>query len=116
LLIGSSREFVGLDRSINRRICARMVRRACDFVPALAHLSAIRTWAGFRPCTPDNLPLIGRWPAVEGLYVAAGHEGLGITTALGTARLLVDLVMGREPAIDPTPFAPDRAMEVPVHA
>ena len=101
MLLGSSREFVGLDASINRRIRARMIRRALEFMPALAALSAIRTWVGFRPATPDNLPLIGRRPETPGLVVAAGHEGLGITTALATAELVTDAVLGRASAIDP---------------
>jgi len=55
---------------------------------------------------------VGKWE--EGLYVAAGHEGLGVTTAPGTARLLADLVLGRTPPIDPTPFEPRRPG--PAHA
>jgi len=109
MLLGSSREFVGLDASINRRIRARMIRRAFEFVPALASLSAIRTWVGFRPATPDNLPLIGRHPDVPGVVVAAGHEGLGITTALATAELVADVVLGRASAIDPAPYSPSRS-------
>ena len=110
VLIGSSRELVGWDASVNRRIVGRMVDRACSFMPALAGLTALRTWTGFRPATPDKLPLIGRWPDTPGLWIAAGHEGLGITTSLGTAAILADLVAGREPAIDPAPYAPDRGV------
>lgn len=109
LLIGSSRELVGWDRSINRRIVARMLERAFHYMPGLADLQALRTWVGFRPTTPDKLPRIGRWPGLEGVYVAAGHEGLGITTATSTARLLADLILRRPPSIDPAPFAPGRA-------
>jgi glycine/D-amino acid oxidase-like deaminating enzyme len=108
ILLGSSREFVGLDASINRRVCDRMIRRALEYLPGLAGLSALRTWVGFRPCAPDNLPLVGPWEGVEGLFVAAGHEGLGITTAPGTARLIADLILGRSPALDPAPYAPMR--------
>jgi glycine/D-amino acid oxidase-like deaminating enzyme len=109
ILLGSSREFVGLDASINRRIRARMIRRALEFMPALASLSAIRTWIGFRPATPDNLPLIGRFDPAPGLVIAAGHEGLGITTALATAELVADAILGRESAIDPAPYSPMRS-------
>ena len=108
LLIGSSRELVGWDAAINRTILARMLDRAVEFMPGLSRLPAIRTWTGFRPTTPDKLPLIGAWPAVDGLWIAAGHEGLGITTALGTGSMLADLIVGRRPAIDPAPFAPNR--------
>jgi glycine/D-amino acid oxidase-like deaminating enzyme len=111
LLIGSSRELVGWEPAINQDILARMLRRATDFVPGLASLRAIRTWTGFRPATPDNLPLIGPWSPGSGLWIAAGHEGLGITTALGTGHLLSDLMLGRPPAIDPAPFDPGRALQ-----
>jgi glycine/D-amino acid oxidase-like deaminating enzyme len=110
LLIGSSRELVGWDASINRDVLARMLHRAVAFMPGLSTLPVVRTWTGFRPATPDKLPLIGAWPAVEGLWIAAGHEGLGITTALGTGSMLTALIAGDTPAIDPTPFAPSRAM------
>jgi glycine/D-amino acid oxidase-like deaminating enzyme len=83
-----------------------MLRRAEEFLPGLARLRALRTWTGFRPATPDKLPLVGEWE--PGLWVATGHEGLGVTTAPGTARLLADLVLGRTPPIDPAPFHPRR--------
>jgi D-hydroxyproline dehydrogenase subunit beta len=110
VLVGSSRELVGWDASTNRRVLAKMLARASEFMPALASLSVIRTWTGFRPATPDKLPLIGAWPAAPGLWIAAGHEGLGITTSLGSARLLADLIAGRTPPIDATAFAPTRAL------
>ncbi len=111
LLVGSSRELVGWDASINRALLARMLRRAAEFLPGLPRLDALRTWTGFRPATPDKLPLVGMWE--QGLWIAAGHEGLGVTTAPGTARLLADLVLGRTPAVDPTPYDPRRSM--PAH-
>ena len=116
MLLGSSREFVGFDASVNRRIRDRMIRRALEYMPGLARLSAIRTWTGFRPATPDNLPLIGRWEHTPGLYVAAGHEGLGITTALGTARLIADAILGRRSPIDAAPYSPMRAFPAAAHA
>lgn len=108
VLIGSSRELVGWDASVNRSLVKAMLDRAARFMPAVSKLPAIRIWTGFRPATPDKLPLIGRWDATPGLWIAAGHEGLGITTSLGTAGLLADLIAGRPPKIDPTPFDPNR--------
>ena len=67
-------------------------------------------WTGFRPATPDKLPLIGRWDDVDRLWIAAGHEGLGITTAPGTAALIAADILHRTPPIDPDPFHPGRAM------
>jgi glycine/D-amino acid oxidase-like deaminating enzyme len=116
MLLGSSREFVGFDATINRRVRSRMLRRALEYAPALAALSAIRTWVGFRPSTPDNLPLIGRWGESPGLYIAAGHEGLGITTAPGTGRLVADAILGRSSPIDPRPYSPARAFDTHAHA
>lgn len=108
LLIGSTRELVGWDSTINRRIVSMMLTRATEYLPALAGLSAIRSWVGFRPATPDGLPLIGRLEDPHGVWVAAGHEGLGISTSLASARILTDLMLGRTPAIDPEPFSPLR--------
>lgn len=110
-LIGSSREMVGWDASINHAVLGKMLRRAFEFLPRLETLSCIRSWTGFRPATPDKLPYVGRWPRTEGLWIAAGHEGIGIMTATGTGRLLADLVTGREPVIDPSPFDPLRVLE-----
>jgi glycine/D-amino acid oxidase-like deaminating enzyme len=106
VLVGSSRELVGFDGAINGGLLRRMLARAVAFCPALAGLTALRVWTGFRPATPDKLPLVGAWPEAPGVWIAAGHEGLGITTSLATGELLADLVTGRAPAIDPAPFAP----------
>ncbi|MEP6619907.1 MAG: FAD-dependent oxidoreductase [bacterium] len=110
VLIGSSRELVGWDRSTNHVVLKQMLDRALQFMPSLSRLNIIRTWTGFRPATPDKLPLIGAWTPTRGLYVATGHEGLGITTSLGTARLLTDLVVGRMPSIDAAAYAPTRVL------
>jgi glycine/D-amino acid oxidase-like deaminating enzyme len=110
LLIGSSRELVGRDPGINRSLLHAMVQRAIGFLPALARCVALRAWTGFRPATPDNLPLIGRWEAVDGLWIAAGHEGLGITMSLGTAELITAGILGRTPSMDMAPFDPARAV------
>lgn len=110
VLIGSSRELVGWRGGINERVLGRMLERAREFMPRLPRLSVVRAWIGFRPATPDKLPLIGRWDPTPGLWVAAGHEGLGITASLGTGQMLADLIAGRSPAIDARPFAPTRVL------
>jgi glycine/D-amino acid oxidase-like deaminating enzyme len=107
VLIGSSREFVGMSSAVNRPLLARMLQRAFDYLPGLAAVPAVRTWVGFRPATPDKLPLIGAWD--DRLLVAVGHEGLGVTTATGTAELIADLAVGRPPTLDPAAFDPHRA-------
>ena len=115
VLIGSSRELVGWNAAINRDILRRMLERATHFMPELVDLSVIRCWTGFRPATPDKLPLIGAWAPIAGAWIAAGHEGLGITTSLATAELLADLIAGRATQIDAAAFSPTRAMDA-VHA
>jgi D-hydroxyproline dehydrogenase subunit beta len=117
MLLGSSRQFVGWDESIDLGIMAAMIRRAFEFMPDLASLSAIRCWTGLRPATPDKLPLIGRWrtPDNDGPFVAAGHEGLGITTALATGEMIAALVAEGEPPLDPAPYSPSRPIPETVH-
>lgn len=106
VLIGSSRQFEVEHGAIDPPLLARMLERAFEYMPALADLSVIRTWTGFRAATPDNLPLIG--PVEERLWVATGHEGLGITTSLATAQLIADRLAGRTPAIPAEPYLPAR--------
>ncbi|HEX5889105.1 MAG TPA: FAD-dependent oxidoreductase [Pyrinomonadaceae bacterium] len=114
LLIGSSRQYDVDHNRVDESIVTRMLARAMEYLPALGKLSALRTWTGFRAATPDKLPLIG--PATnnvstsghERLYLATGHEGLGITTSLATAKLLVDQIMNRTPAIPIPPYLPSR--------
>ena len=111
LLIGSSRQFGVEDQAIDNHIIAGMLARACEYLPELRGMSAIRCWTGFRAATPDKLPLIGKCPGHERLYLATGHEGLGITTSLGTARLLLDQLLQRAPAIPAEPYLPSRNPE-----
>jgi len=108
VLLGSSRQFDSDDKAIDYKILRRMTNRAFEFMPKLRELSAVRVWTGFRPATPDNLPYIGQHPKLKNVYLACGHEGLGITTSLGTAELLTDEILGRESKIDREPFSPLR--------
>ena len=109
VLLGSSRQFGSVDGEIDYQIVRRMTARAFEYMPALLSLSVTRVWTGFRPATPDNLPYIGLLPDQENIYIAAGHEGLGITTSLGTAELIADAILGREPAIPLEPYSPSRS-------
>lgn len=111
MLLGSSRQFGVDDTNIDRGILSRMTNRAFEYMPNLRDLSVVRVWTGFRPSTPDNLPYIGPSPTQENVYIAAGHEGLGITTALGTAELIADMIVGRESAIPREPYSPVRRVE-----
>ncbi|HTM39891.1 MAG TPA: FAD-dependent oxidoreductase [Terriglobales bacterium] len=112
LLIGSSRQFGVEGKGIDNHIVAGMLARACEYLPELAKMSAIRCWTGFRAATADKLPVIGKCPGRKNLYLATGHEGLGITTSLATGRLLLDQLLQRTPAIPVEPYSPSRDMEV----
>jgi D-hydroxyproline dehydrogenase subunit beta len=108
ILIGSSRQF-GVDtRDVDPPMLGWMLRRATEYMPDLARLSAIRVWTGFRAATSDHLPLIGPYPGSDSLYLATGHEGLGITTSLGTGRLLADQLLQRPSVIPCEPYLPAR--------
>lgn len=109
VLIGSSRQYGNEDTVVDQRILGAMLRRAGEYMPGIGKLLGIRAWTGFRAATPDKLPLIGRCPGRKNVWLAAGHEGLGITTSLGTARLLVDQMLGRASEISPEPYLPERA-------
>ena len=108
LLIGSSRQYDADGTEVNRAILSKMTSRAFEYMPKLRDLAAVRIWTGFRPATPDNLPYIGEIPGFESVYAAAGHEGLGITTALGTAEILTDQIVGRPSTIPIAPYLPSR--------
>ena len=84
------------------------VRSAIALLPCLAQMNIVRAWTGMRPATPDGRPLIGAHPGRDGVWLACGHEGLGVTTAFGTARLLADQILGRRGAIDTTHYQPSR--------
>ena len=113
VLLGSSRSFADTTPDVDARLMARMVRRAQRFLPGIGSLQMLRCWTGFRPATPDGRPLIGRVPGRDRQWVATGHEGLGLTTATGTAAVWLDLLLGRTPEIDPAPFEPARFDKVP---
>jgi D-hydroxyproline dehydrogenase subunit beta len=109
ILVGSSREFGSTTEDVEPSMLSRMLARAFDYMPRLKDLPIERSWAGFRAATPDKLPLIGGWNDPT-IYLAAGHEGLGITASLATAELLAAVFAGRPAPIDPRPYLPARAM------
>lgn len=97
LLLGSSREFVGFDRSVSPEMVQKIAARAVRYLPALAGRNAMRAYAGLRPWTPDHLPLIGPAPDVPGLYLATGHEGAGIGLAPITGEIIAQRMVGCAP-------------------
>jgi glycine/D-amino acid oxidase-like deaminating enzyme len=107
-LVGSCRQDGIVDHDVDPRVLAHVLRAAIALLPCLADMTIIRSWTGLRPATRDGRPIIGRHPALDRVWLACGHEGLGVTTAFGTAQLLADLMQGRAPAIDAAPYSPAR--------
>lgn len=116
ILIGSSRQYGAEHIEVDQVMLAAMVRRAQQYMPGLGALSVLRVWTGFRAATPDKLPLIGPCPGYTSVFLATGHEGLGITTSLGTARILIDQVTGAIPEIPVAPYLPSRIVNEFAHA
>ncbi len=116
ILIGSSRQYGAGHKEVDSAMLVRMLRRAQEYMPGLAEMSAVRAWAGFRAATADKLPLIGQSTGDKSVFLATGHEGLGITTSLGTARILADQISGAKPEIPIEPYLPSRAAKECTHA
>jgi len=116
VLIGSSRQPGVATRDVDAAILAAMLRSALDYLPGIGRLSCIRIWTGLRAATPDGLPLIGPHSTLPGVWLATGHEGLGITTSLATAKLLAAQITGRTPEIPAEPYLPSRPFAEADHA
>jgi glycine/D-amino acid oxidase-like deaminating enzyme len=99
ILLGSSREFAGFDWSVSGKVIRDMVARNLRFLPALRGAHAIRSYAGLRPYSPDLVPILGRVDAVDGFYVACGHEGAGITMGPISGKLICEVITGQEPSL-----------------
>ncbi|MFJ3481914.1 NAD(P)/FAD-dependent oxidoreductase [Pseudomonas sp. NPDC090202] len=120
LFVGSSRQFDNHDPAVDGAMLGRMLRRAMEFLPELGQMNGIRSWTGFRAASPDGQPLVGEHPNQPGLWLAVGHEGLGVTTATGTAKLLAAQLLNHAP---PAPlqaqlsaFLPQRFIGAHAHA
>ncbi len=113
MLLGSSRESVGFDPEVNPEIVATIARRAVVLVPRLSGARLMRAYVGFRPATPDRMPVIGPDSKVGRLVHATGHEGAGIGLSLVTAELVQNVVLGETPAVALEPFSPGRFHPAP---
>ncbi len=107
LLVGATVEEAGFDKRTDPATLQSQLRKATALVPKLAEAKILEDWAGLRPGTPDNLPILGA-TATPGYYVATGHFRDGILLAPITARVMADLVEGRDPGYDLSPFSPSR--------
>lgn len=105
LLAGSTLEDVGFDARTLPQALESLKRFACELAPSLKHHEPVKSWAGLRPGSPDNLPLIDHHPDYANLWLTVGHYRYGVTMAPASATLLADLIEGRQPALDPSPYS-----------
>lgn len=108
-LVGSSRQFVGYDSSVDINVVNTIARRALRFFPKMNDFKMIRSYTGFRPFTEDHLPIVSEVEELPGFYIAAGHEGDGISLAAGSGKLMEQIVNGvDDKIISPDPLKFDR--------
>ena len=108
LRLGGTMEFSGFNTQIDSVRIANLKRAAMDYLRPSPSLPILEAWAGLRPMTFDDLPVIGPAPGHPNLILATGHGMLGITMAPGTGQVVADLICGQKTAIDLWPFRPER--------
>jgi D-amino-acid dehydrogenase len=106
--VAGTAEFSGFDLRLQPARIRNLEKLAKQILPHAALTAATGSaWCGLRAMCADGVPIIGR-TAIENLFIDTGHGHLGWTMAAGSARMLADLIELRKPAIDPTPYAPQR--------
>lgn len=110
-LIGSSRQFVGFHTGVDHSVIKTIANRAFRFYPKMADMTVIRTYAGLRPYTEDHLPIISEVNQVPGFYIAAGHEGDGISLAAITGKVISELLTNQNTSIPIEPLKMTRFQE-----
>jgi glycine oxidase len=109
VLAGSTLEDAGFDKATDAATLRRLHLEAAELLPALAAVQPVLHWAGLRPGSPDNIPVIDRHPDFDNVFVNTGHFRYGVTMAPASAELLVDVMEGNTP--NPTPYRWQAALE-----
>lgn len=107
LRVAGTVEFAGLDAPPNYQRARRLLAQVRRMYPAV-ETRGFTEWMGHRPCFPDSLPVIGPAPRQRNVVFAFGHGHHGMTSGPVTGRLVADLIAGRRPFINPTPYRPER--------
>ncbi|AKA22405.1 D-amino acid oxidase [Pseudomonas chlororaphis] len=107
ILIGSTLEHEGFDKTPTASALESLKASAVELIPALASAEVVGHWAGLRPGSPEGIPYIGPVPGLAGLWLNCGHYRNGLVLAPASCQLFADLLLGREPIIDPAPYAPE---------
>jgi D-amino-acid dehydrogenase len=106
--LGGTMELSGLNGDLNAKRLSRLIAGAAEYLRPSTEQPALEQWAGFRPMTYDDLPVIGFSPSHENLVIATGHGMLGLSMSAGTGSAVCDLINGQKPSFDLTPFSVDR--------
>ncbi len=106
ILVGSTLEHAGYDKTPTAEALESLKASAIELLPALADATPVGHWAGLRPGSPEGIPYIGEVPGWQGLWLNCGHYRNGLVLAPASCQLFADLLLGREPIIDPRPYAP----------
>jgi D-amino-acid dehydrogenase len=106
--VGSMMEFVGRDTAINRKRLGVLTDTSARYLRTRPIGDPEEEWFGWRPMTPDGLPIIGPSPKLGNVVVAAGHNMLGMSMATATGKLAAEITTGARPHIDPEPYSADR--------
>ena len=105
VLVGSTMERVGFDKNTTVAAEQTLMAAVRQIMPALLKAPLVNHWAGLRPGTRQGIPYICIHPEVSGLFINTGQFRNGVVTGPGSARLLADIVLGREPMVNPMPYA-----------
>lgn len=111
ILIGSTLEYAGFDKTPTDKALESLKASAEELLPALKDAEVVGHWAGLRPGSPEGIPFIGEVPSHPGLWLNCGHFRNGLVLAPASCQLLVDLMLEREPIIDPAPYTPARLLD-----
>lgn len=104
ILVGSTLEEAGFDKGVTEAARSDLSRRAVELLPFLEQTPMVGHWAGLRPGSPDNIPIMARHPSIENLYLSSGHFRYGVTMAPASAQLMANLILGRPNPIDVTTY------------
>lgn len=106
ILVGSTLEYEGFDKTPTEVALQSLKASAIELLPALANAEVVGHWAGLRPGSPEGIPFIGPVEGHDGLWLNCGHFRNGLVLAPASCQLFADLLLGREPIIDPAPYSP----------
>lgn len=107
ILLGATLEDAGFDKRTDAETIERLYKAAAAVVPKIGEMRIHDAWAGLRPASPDDLPILGE-TSLPGYFAATGHYRDGILLAPITAEVMANLVLGRESVFDLAPFSPLR--------